>query len=393
MYFMARTSAAKQKLIETIQSILTQNSQFDPMHSRNRAALANTLIDEYNRYHCQHLSPIGRISSKSIEQINQKVYQQTPSSVESIYTQVNWWKLLPELIAYGSNDKPETSSSPSASPHPPPEILPSSSSLSTSVSHLVSVIRLHQEEVIDTIISQIHDKQHSILSPLLTNTKHQHYPIACDWFFEGNPKILSFSNQDFLRPNLIRLFLFHDLLLVTSVPTKEGKFLYSYHIHIQDLQVVDLMEQTQRQIQTQQSGYSESRIVNSNSDSFITHPSQSNCLCLKLIDHSVKAKGFLSSIWSSSFSSTSAGGREHLLLASTIQQKISWYELFQEAIRSSQRQQGSYHDGLPHQDVGTQIKQSPPPPPLIRRISSYGDGAWKYDERVSESEKTFESIL
>jgi hypothetical protein len=395
MYFMTRTPVEKTSLINTIQSILSQNSQFDPMHSRNRAALANTLIDEYNSYHAQQRG------SKTIEQLNQ-LRRPKSSSVESIYTQVNWWKLLPELISSDPNES-QSLGTPSESSAPAPPESVSSTSLRKSLSHLISVIQLHQEEVIDTIISMINEKSLTTITPLLTN-KHLHYPIACDWFFEGNPKILSFSNQDFHRPNLLRLFLFHDLLLVTTVPTKEGKHLYAYHIQIKDLQVIDFVDTRTGSSQDQplQSPHqqgggasSENQIVTCNSDSFTT---TKHSLCLKLIDHSVKSKGFFSSLWSSS----SPNGQEHLLLASTIQQKQAWYELFNETIRSSQKKDSPFRTGLHSSPIHSvsfpslndeNHEQNEPSGPLIRRISSSGDGVWKYDERVSESDITFQSIL
>lgn len=407
MYFMAKSYAEKLNWMKTIQSILTQNIQHDPMFADNRTALANTLIDEYNRRHCQQWEPSGRISFKSIEESNSVKI----STNSSTYTQVNWWKLLPELISSSQSEAGKDQCQEGA----PVDGHNSSISLKStdSISHLVTVIQYHQEEVINSIISLLDDKSLSVLSSLLTVNKYQHYPIASGWFYEGNPKISTFSNQDFIRPILLRLFLFHDLLLVAIVPTKESKKLtYYFHIQIEDLQVLDYVDSlsfssvsslstSSSTLKTTKETNQPQLITSNDQESFLTSQHQSpqqkpssNSLGIKLIDHSVKSKGFLSSLWSSGGTS-----RERILLAPTMEQKLSWVELLTEAIRSLKNFHSPFHSSrlcasssqqdTSHVSQGSS-KQSQP---LIRRISSYGEGAWKFDERVSGSEKNTETLL
>ena len=412
MYFMAKSYAEKLNWMKTIQSILTQNIQHDPMFADNRTALANTLIDEYNRRHCQQWEPSGRISFKSIEESSSAKV----STNSSTYTQVNWWKLLPELISSSESEAGKNQGKEDA----PIDGHNSSISVKStdSISHLVSVIQHHQEEVVNSIVSLLDDKSLSVLSSLLTGNKYQHYPIASGWFYEGNPKVSTFSNQDFIRPILLRLFLFHDLLLVAIVPPKESKKLtYYFHIHIEDLQVLDYVDSLSFSSVSSLSTSSPSSSVTLNTtketnqpqlitsndqESFLTSQHQSpqqkpssNSLGIKLIDHSVKSKGFFSSLWSSS------GGisRERILLAATMEQKLSWVELLTEAIRSLKNFPSSFHSSRlcapSSQQDPSHVSQgsSKQSQPLIRRISSYGEGAWKFDERDSGSEKNTETLL
>jgi hypothetical protein len=459
MYFMAKSYSEKLKWVNTIQSILSQNTQQDPMFSDNRTALANTLIDEYNRYHCRTWNSSGRISSKSFELSEAPAVGTSAATTHcstSTYTQANWWKLLPELISYSSQDGQETEEDTTASSavtgH---SSLKSTQSLSrqSSLSHLLSVIQFHQEEVVDSILSLLDDNTSSgssgnlsLISSLLTiPNKHQHYPIASGWFYEGNPKISTFSNQDLLRPILLRVFLFHDLLLVTTVPTKDSnaatsKLSYYFHIHLHDLQVLDYLESLSFPSSSQSAPSSSSSsspaakttkggsgtgdrensqqvIASNDQESFLATSQQRNTqqqrsgtkvgaggfvscsLGIKLIDHSVKSKGFFSSLWSSGSS------RERIFLASTMEQKLSWVELLTEAIRSLRNLHSPFHRqsqshrpvvASPEQEDSSSTSPSSAPSSarfLIRRISSCGDGAWKYDERVSESEKTVDTLL
>lgn len=365
MYFMAKSYQEKIRWIRTIQSVLQQNTQYDPMYSSNRTALANTLIDEYNRYHCNQRNTLGRISSKMINEVPQHLSQ---TCSDSIYTQVNWWKLMPQLMEYCNKEQFNNSKS--------LEI--------NSISHLLSVIQLHQDEVIDSVLSLIDEKSMTNFSSLLTTNKSLHYPIGSDYFYEGNPKMTYFSNTDYLRPVILRIFLFHDILLVTTVPLKENKLLYYYHIRIEDLQVIDYCDSMNSD--SVKSTNTSSQIISPNEEiNFLTNSQKIKTLAIKLIDHSIKSKGFLSSLWSS------GNSRERLLLASTIEQKQSWFELLTETIQSYKRNDSHFHQSFLNSTEGNVNKDERPP--LIRRISSQGNGPWKYDERTSEADKKVEPIL
>jgi hypothetical protein len=206
LYFGCRSEAEMMKWVDAIQECLTRNqAETDYGKFRQQLGLINTLLSDIDSH--RRLLRKSSLSSISLQEF-----------------QTSWWHLLL------GRDTAEVLSQPSSSA---PAALQRTSRL----------IHQHAKDVASHLILSIQCEDEADLiegtNPVqaLLFTEKPHFLIATGLFFEYSKSSASIASGD--RPAVVRVFLFHDLLLAAYCRYVNAPLTYAFHIPLASLRCAD----------------------------------------------------------------------------------------------------------------------------------------------------------
>jgi hypothetical protein len=357
MYLCAKNTTERDKWVTTINTILSQNkADHDVTMSKTQITLTNTIINEINNLTnpCKSDSiPTTTTNSTTADVTSSCSNNHSMDDIEDkriiSFIQINWCNLLyvlEEKIKLINNIHTTTTTSTTTNS--------SSNSNIMNIAHLRSVIEQHNIDTINKIISLMDTKKIGPLITLLTTNKIKHYYIASGWFYNGGytkSGSVSFNatymSNDFIRPTLLKVYLLNNYFITTVVTGNYGK-LSTYYYHI-DCNQLDYR------------------------DGNNIHP-----LAIIIIDNSIKInKSLLSNIFQSD------KNRERILIASCIEQKLSWMVLLSEIIKYNNNINTSiWQQAITDTNPIECLNHFQLGKVTINNTSSYGSTTWVRDVHV-----------
>jgi hypothetical protein len=211
LYFGCRSEAEMMKWVDAIQDCLTRNqAETDHGKFREQLGLINSLLSD-------------------IESHRRLLHKTSLCAVSLQEFQTSWWHLL-------------LSSEHSAQPSPSAAGATGSSPASA-LQRTSRLIHQHAKAVASHLILSVQSDDEADLiegkSPVqaLLFTEKPHFLIATGLFFEFSRSTASLASGE--RPAVVRVFLFHDLLLAAYCRYVDAPLSYAFHIPLTSLRCAD----------------------------------------------------------------------------------------------------------------------------------------------------------
>lgn len=281
MFFAVQSYQERDRWVRAINSVLHKNAgDYDILYSAERMALYNTHVEQYYKRH-EH-SDAGIVEAESAASV----------------TQVNWWQIVSISAEKGIEE----------------------------------TLRIGNTKAMNRLLKTFDKKKSSALEQFFVDKSRTHFPICFDYFFESPKKtskaIPNTCSADFQPPSVVKLYLFHDVIIAATLNGNEdSQSVYYFHI---DLCTLDIQQ------------------------------SDDNPLAITLVDTSVvSTKGVMQNLWKATV-------REHTVIAASVKGRQKWISLLQEAIST--------------------LKSSSPisiNPEYCKKVRNAGMSVWKYEERPS----------
>ena len=278
MFFSVKSCVERDRWVKAINSVLHKNNgDHDILYNSERVDLYNKHVRKYYKRHGGTDAGIAAAESAVC------------------VTQVNWWQILSLSAEKG---------------------------IHTTLSE-------GNTKAINRLLQTFDKKKIGPLEHVFSEHS-THFPICFDYFFDFPKKILKASssfNHEFQPPSVIKLYLFHDVVVAATLSGNEdGRSAYYFHIDVAALQL----------------------------------RSDDSSLSITLVDTTVvPTKGIMQNLWKSDV-------RERTLTASCMAGKKKWARLLEEAIAT--------------------LKASSPMfinPEFCTKVRCTGTAAWRYEDRPS----------
>lgn len=225
LFLCGRSHDDMNRWVAAIQSCLHENNaDSDYYLSNNHIALANTMIGEINRRLDELDIPSPGVASTGTT-------SDDPARIMCRYIlQTRWWQLVDALESVSSLDTLQ---------------IDEDSEDGMPRHNLRKVVEMHVLEVASRIAQTIHCQEDSstimggntVVENILLDDRY-HYLIAMGVFFEYSNRVMEASSSvdSGERPAIVRLFLFHDLLIGTIVDSNKEALVYYFHIFVKNLE-------------------------------------------------------------------------------------------------------------------------------------------------------------
>ena len=329
LYCSADTTEKRDAWVSDITSCLVSNqADSDFYRMKKQIAWVNTIMSEINRLWKQSRETSGL-------KRHQEEAEWRDSSMDPVYIQVSWWRMLGILKKYEVDGQ--------------------------NVSHkLQRVIDLHAKEVVNRILqsTSLMDSNENLvpstpseqaLSSLLLDDK-PHYLIASGFFFETPSYSKGSSLDDGVRPFILRLFLLSDVLVAAYVDNSAAPLRYAFHIEIKNLLCFD-------------------------------YRAEVGPTAMQLIDESVQLQGRRFSLFGNS---SDQKKRERIIFAPSLEIKFDWLSLMMQTCDTYRNvPPGSSLSGSRFDELV--INRIPLP---LQRVGAMSSATpWDYEEKILKSSR------